>query len=203
MEIKKLTIKMVAIFAIIFLLVVIGLNTNQKQVQKNKSTAVIIVGPQSDGLTLFQKELIEASKYASFLDKGNELVKEGKIDDAVKEYETAFSLAKISGAKAVAILAMADAYEKNRDYVNALKYVIIDRDKYVSDWAKEPVVERAIYLEHALNGDYDLAVEHAQKAFEADANLPNRPKGGSPDYIQRLNDLKAAKEYILGLKKTK
>jgi len=201
METKKLTIKIVVIFVIIFLLVVIGLNINQKQVQKNKSTAVVIVGSPSSGLTLFQKELIEASKYTSFLDKGDELVKEGKIDDAIKEYETAFSLAKISGARAVAILAIADAYEKKHDYVNALKYEVIDRDTYVSDWAKEPVVERALYLEYALKGEYDLAVEHAQKALEADANLPNRPKGGSPDYIQRLNDLKAAKDYILSQKK--
>ena len=201
METKKLTIKIVVIFVIIFLLVVIGLNINQKQVQKNKSTAVVIVGSPSGGLTLFQKELIEASKYTSFLDKGDELVKEGKVDDAIKEYETAFSLAKISGAKAVAVLAIADAYEKKHDYVNALKYETIDRDKYVSDWAKEPVVERVLYLEYALKGEYDLAVEHAQKALEADANLPNRPKGGSPDYIQRLNDLKAAKDYITSLKK--
>ena len=201
MKTKNFVIKTVVMVAVIFSIVVIGLSINQKQVQKNKSTAVVIVGSPSGGLTLFQKELIEASKYTSYLDKGDELVKEGKIDDAIKGYETAFSLAKVKGAKGLAIFAISKAYEKKHDYVNALKYETIDRDKYVSDWAKEPVVERALYLDYALKGEYDLAVEHAQKALEEDAKLPNVPKGGSPDYIQRLNDLKSAKDYILSLKK--
>jgi len=201
METKKFVIKIVVMIVIILVLV-IGLSINQKQVQKNKSTSVIIVSPKG-GATLFQKELTEAFKYKSFLDKGDELAKQGKLDDAIKEYETAFSLAKISGAKAVAILAISDAYEKKHDYVNALKYVVIDRDKYISTWAKGPVVERALYLDYALKGEFDLAIEHAQKALEEDARLPNVPKGGSPDYIERLNDLKAAKNYILSLKKPK
>ncbi|MFA6141750.1 MAG: hypothetical protein WC738_00450 [Candidatus Omnitrophota bacterium] len=200
METKKLAIKIVVVISTIFLMLVIGVGINQKQAKKNKSTAVVMVGPKG-GTALFQKELTEAFKYKSFLDKGDELVKEGKIDDAVKEYETAFFLAKIRGAKGLAIFAISNAYEKKRDYVNALKYAIIDRDEYISNWAKAPVVERAIYLDYALKGEYDLAIEHAQKALEEDAELPNVPKGGSPDYIQRLNDLKAAKDYILSLKK--
>lgn len=200
MKTKNLVIKIVVMIAVIFL-IVIGLNINQKQVQKNKSTAVVIVGSPSGGSTLFQKELIGTFKYKSFLDKGDELVKEGKIDDAIKEYETAFSLAKMRGARGVALFAMADAYEKGRDYEKALKQISVIRDNYINDWAREPVVERVLYLEYALKGEYDLAVEHAQKALEADAQLPNRPQGGSPDYIQRLNDLKTAKDYILSQKK--
>lgn len=202
METKKLSIRIIVMFTIIFFMLVIGVSINQRQVQKNKSTAIVMVGFPKGGATLFQKELTEAFKYKSFLDKGDELVKQGKIDDAIKEYETAFSLAKIQGAKGLAIFAISNAYEKKRDYINALKYVIIDKDKYVSSWAKEPSVERAIYLDYALKGEYELAIEHAQKALEAGAKLPNVPQGGSPDYIQRLNDLKAAKDYILSLKKT-
>jgi tetratricopeptide (TPR) repeat protein len=107
------------------------------------------------------------------------------------------------GSKGVAMFAIADAYETKRDYAKALKQMIIIRDKYINEWAKEPVVERAIYLDYALKGEYELAIEHAQKAIEEDEKLPNVPKGGSPDYIQRLNDLKVAKDYILSLKNKK
>ncbi|KJJ83569.1 hypothetical protein OMAG_002563 [Candidatus Omnitrophus magneticus] len=80
--------------------------------------------------------------------------------------------------------------------------MIADRDKYVSDWAKEPIVERVKYLEYVLKGEYDLAVEHARMALELDKRLPNRPKIGSSDYIERLNDVIAAKEYIEGFSQT-
>jgi len=201
MKTKNFVIKTVVMIAVIFLIIIIGLNINQKQMQKNKSTAVVVVGSPSGGSTLFQKELIGAFKYKSFLDKGDELVKEGKIDGAIKEYETAFSLAKMRGARGVALFAMADAYEKSRDYEKALKQISVIRDNYINDWAKEPVVERALYLDYALRGEYDLAVEHAQKALEEDAKLPNSPKGGSKDYIEHLNNLKIAKDYIMSLKK--
>ena len=200
---KKFAIKIVIMVIIFFVMFVIGVSINQKQAKKNKSTTVVMVGLPKGKATLFQKELAEASKYKSFLDKGDELVKRGKIDDAIKEYEIAFSLAKMRGAKGVAMFAIADAYETDRNYAKALKQMIIIRDKYINEWAKEPVIERAMYLDYASKGEYDLAVEHAQKALEEDTNLPNVPKGGSPDYIQRLNDLKAAKDYIVSLKKTK
>jgi len=201
MIINKKMLKMIITIATIILVLTVGLTIHQEQVKKHKISAVIMTGLPKEQAAGMQKELGEAFKYKSYLDKGDELVKQGKIDDAIKEYEVAFSMAKVSGAKGLAIFAMSNAYEKKHDYANALKYVIIDRDKYISSWAKEPVVERAIYLDHALKGEYELAVEHAQKALEADAKLPNVPKGGSPDYIQRLNDLKAAKDYILSLKK--
>ena len=197
---KKLTIKIVVIIGMLFLVLVVGIDINQRQVKKNKSTAIVVVGLPKGQVGVFQKQLAEASKYKSYLDKGDELVKEGRIDDAIKEYETAVSLAKISGAKAVAMIAISDAYEKKHDYRKALELVIIDRDKYVSSWAKEPVVERAIYLDYAIKGEYDLAIEHAQKALEEDMKLFNR-KQPREDYLQRLNDLKVAKDYILSLKK--
>lgn len=198
---KKLIIKIIIMFIVLFLLLVIGVSIKQKQVKKNESTAVVIVGSPKGSAAVFQKELSKAFEYKSFLDKGNELVKQGKIDDAIKEYETAFSLAKMRGAKGVVMFAIADAYETERDYAKALKQIIIIRDEYINEWARGPVVERALYLEYALKGEYDLAVEHAKKAVEEDAKFPNRSKEGSPDYIQRLNDLKAAKDYILSLKK--
>ena len=88
----------------------------------------------------------------------------------------------------------------NRDYQKALELLKLARDEYVSDWAKEPIIERIKYLEYALQGNYAMAVKHAELALEADKKLPNRPKEGSEDYIERLNDLKAAKGYIESLK---
>jgi len=200
MKTKNLVIKIVIMIIIIFLIVV-GISINQKRVKKDKSTTVVMVGFPKGGATVFQKELTEAFEYKSYLDKGNELARQGKINDAIKEYETAFSLAKMRGARGVVLFAMADAYEKSRDYEKALKQISIIRDNYINDWAKESVVERAIYLDYVLKGEYDLAIEHAQKALEADAKLPNRPAAGREDYIERLNDLKAAKDYIMSLKK--
>ena len=201
MTINKKILKIAVIGIVALLVLTFGLTIHQEQIKKHKITAVVMTGLPKEQAAGMQKELSEAFEYKSYLDKGDDLVSQGRIDNAIKEYETAFSLAKVSGAKGLAIYAISNAYEKKRDYINALKYVIIDRDKYVSSWAKEPVVERAIYLEYALKGEYDLAVEHAQKALEEDAKLPNSPKGGSKNYIERLNDLKAAKDYILSLKK--
>lgn len=198
---NKKIVKIIVMLFIIVLVLAIGLTMHNEQVKKRKATAVIMVGFPKGQAAGFQKELGGAFKYKSYLDKGDELVKQGRIGDGIKEYETAFSLAEISGAKAVAIFAIADAYEKKHDYESALKQITIIRDKYVNAWAKIPIIERALYLDYALKGEYDLAVEHAQKALEEDAKLPNVPKDGSPDYIQRFNDLKSAKDYILNMKK--
>ena len=200
MIINKKLLKVIIMFVMVVLILTVGITIYQGQSKKHNISAVVMTGLPKEQAAGMQKELSEAFKYKSYLDKGDELAKEGRIEDAIREYETAFSIAKVSGAKGLVILAISNAYEKKHDYSNALKYVVIDRDKYISSWAKEPVVERAIYLDYALKGEYDLAVEHAQKALEADAKLPNVPKGGSPEYIQRLNDLKEAKDHILRLK---
>lgn len=197
---RKIVLKIIVISLIVVGIIMLGLTIQHQQKEQQKINAVLVTGfPKEEGKG-FQKELEHAFKEADILERGDVLLREGKIDEAIKEYEKALSLAKLSGSKAVASISIANAYEKKRDYKRALELIIIDRDKYVNDWAKEPVVERAKYLEYALNGEYELAVDHAKKALEADANLPNRPKNGSPDYIQRLNDLKSAKDYILNLK---
>jgi len=76
----------------------------------------------------------------------------------------------------------------------------LEEQTYVADWAKPPIFERIKYLEYASNGDYELAVQHAQMAIEADKNLPDSKGKVSPDYIDRLNDLKSAESYIRSIK---
>ena len=91
-----------------------------------------------------------------------------------------------------------------RDYKTAaelLEKIIATYKIPEGDMWRLPDDERLSYLLYAANGNYEVAINHAQKALEADASLPNAPKGGSLDYIQRLEDLKAAKDYILVLKK--
>jgi len=201
--------KFIIIIAIVTIIILSGITIGtrilipQKGVVQKGTQGVVTVGISGGEHAGLVKELEYAAKEDSYLTDGDLLMKEGRIDEAMKAYETAISMARFSGSKAIVYIHIADAYEKIKDYKKALEYVVIDRDKFVSDWAKEPVVERAKYLEYALLGEYELAIEHAQKALETDANLPNTPKGGSPDYIERLNDLKAAKDYILSLKKNK
>ena len=196
---KRLAAKIFVIASIVLLILVLGLTIRQQQINKKNKEVVLLVGVPEDGG--IQKELKNAFEQANYIKQGKQLMRENKIDEAIAQLEIGLSLAKSSGSKGVAIVNLANAYEKKKDYKKALEYIIIDRDKYVNDWAKEPIVERAVYLEYALKGEYELAVEHAKKALEADSKLPNSPKDGRPDYIERLNDLKAAKDYILSLKK--
>ena len=199
----KLILKLVLGTAILSFVLVGGITFRQRRinVQKIDETPVVMIGVPQNLQGGLRKELKRAFKQVSYLDKGDTLLREGKIDEAIKQYEIAFSEGRSQGSKGVALVALANAYEKKRDYKKALELVIIDRDQYVNDWAKAPVVERVKYLGYALKGEYDLVIEYAQKALEADSKLPNRPKEGRSDYVERLNDLRIAKEYILSLKK--
>jgi tetratricopeptide (TPR) repeat protein len=99
---------------------------------------------------------------------------------------------------------LVDAYEKLRDYKTAadlLEKIIATFVLPRGDKWRTAEDERLLYLRYTTAGEYDLAIKHAQKALEADAQLPNRPQGANPQYYERLNDLKAAKDYILSLKK--
>jgi tetratricopeptide (TPR) repeat protein len=161
----------------------------------NKEKSSLSAGQKQN----FQQEMAKAEEQYSHLKKGDKLFAKGEIDQAIKEYEISLSLADHM-TRGVVYFSLANAYEKKRDYRKALEYVRKDLETFVSDWAKGPEIEREKYLEYVLRGDYGLAIEHARKAFEEDRKLPNTPKEGNPDYIERLNDLIAAKDYILSLK---
>ena len=198
----KLGIRGIILTSVVLCVMILGITWRQKQIKKRESDTIVIIGAPKKGISGIKKEFKYASTLYSYLKSGDALMKQNRISEAITEYEKALSMAKSSGSRRVAHIAIANAYEKKRDYKKALELVIIDRDKYVNDWGKAPTVERAKYLEYALNGDYELAVEHAKKALEEDKKLPNRPKEGRSDYIERLNDLITAKDYILSLKKS-
>ncbi|MFH0771366.1 MAG: tetratricopeptide repeat protein [Candidatus Omnitrophota bacterium] len=199
-KINKYSVKIITVILVIFLTVITGISIQQGCAAEQKTKSTLILGFPEGQAKGMQKELEHAFKEQSILESGDALLKDGKFDEAIKEYEKAISLAKMSGSKAIVFISMANAYEKKRDYKKALELVIVDRDKYVNDWAREPIVERAKYLEYALQGEYDLAVEHAQKAIEADVAIYGGNRPPRSDYIERLNDLKVAKDYILSLK---
>ncbi|MBU1784855.1 MAG: hypothetical protein KKG95_05905 [Candidatus Omnitrophica bacterium] len=147
----------------------------------------------------FQQQMQEVGVQYGYIEKGKLCLERKDFKGAVKWFEIAEEKAYSHATRAMAILYLADTYEKKRDYEKALEYIILDRDKYVNDWAREPIVERAKYLEYALAGEYELAIKHAQKALDEDVKINNAGKPRS-DYIERLNDLKASKAYIESLK---
>ena len=198
--IKKRNVVKIIIFAIVFVAIIIfGFAVVKRRIMHKKET-VITTGMTKGQSDFFQGKLSEAFSVQRLIDRGKKLEEEGKYEEAIAVFNEVIAKTKWQGEKGTAVLYIADAYEKKRDYKKALEYVIIDRDEYVNDWAKEPIVERAKYLEYALQGNYEMAVKHAQLAIEADAKLPSRPKTGRQVYIDRLNDLKASKEYIESLK---
>ena len=194
----------VGLIIFMFFVVIVGLAITQKGAKSNVSqTAIVSVGPskgQQRGLNI---ELEKALKQAQYIEHGKRLLEEGKFDDAITQFNTAFNSAKTKGDKGVAISYMADVYEKKRDYKKTLEYVTIDRDWYINSWAKASVEERVIYLNYVLQGDYDLAIQHAQKALDVFKETFSNIRTSTGGYAERLNDLKAAKDYILSLKKYK
>jgi tetratricopeptide (TPR) repeat protein len=193
---KTKFISALVFITIIFLGVYVMISKNNKK-NDNKVFTTGLTKGQSE---YFQQQMNEVGVQYGYIQKGNYCLERGDIEKAIEWYETAEENAYSHPTRAEAIFHLANAYEKKRDYNKALEYVILDRDKYVNDWAREPIVERAKYLEYALAGEYELAIEHAQKAIEADMkiNINGKPRS---DYIERLNDLKASKEYIQSLKK--
>jgi tetratricopeptide (TPR) repeat protein len=195
--------KIFVITGIVIVMVAGGLTFNTYVAKQKIQRAYVVTGlPEKQ--TGILKELAIVSTEHSFIIKGYDYLKGNEFDKAIEQFQTVLDRNKQTGALAEARQGLVDVYEKARDYKKAteLQEIIISRIKIPKgDMWRTPNDERLAYLQYASNGDYDLAVEHAQKALEADAKLPNRPAGGRQDYIDRLNDLKSAKDYILGQKK--
>lgn len=199
---NKIFLKIIVIIAITGTIVALGITYRTAAIKKQQK-AYVLVGPKEQVAGL-QKELENISTEHDYIDRGYAYFKEGKIKDAIEQFNMVLSRGKKTSALDFARRGLVDAYEKSRDYKTAAdllekiiaKFVLPKGDKW-----RTAEDERLLYLRYATNGEYDLAIEHAQKAIEADAQLPNRPQGANPPYYQRLDDLKMAKEYILGQKK--
>ena len=199
---NKTLLKIIVTIAIAVGIVVLGITYRTTTIKKQQK-AYLLVGPKEQVAGL-QKELEYISTEHDYIDRGYEYLKEGKTKEAIEQFNTVLSRGKKTSALDFARRGLVDAYEKLRDYKTAadlLEKIIATFVLPKGDKWRTAEDERLLYLRYATNGEYDLAIEHAQKAIEADAQLPNRPQGANPPYYQRLDDLKAAKDYILSLKK--
>jgi tetratricopeptide (TPR) repeat protein len=198
----KNVFKVIVIMLIIFL-IVIGISYTSKKKYGKEYKSILVTGLKSNQAGIVN-EISKASEEYNYIENGNKYLKENRIKEAIEQYNIGISKARTSSMRDLARIRLVDAYEKARDYETASKLLgdMIEGYKVPKGHLfRIPDEERFEYLKYASKGEHSLAVEHAQKALEADTKLPNRPKEGSPDYIERLNDLKAAKDYILSLKK--
>lgn len=197
-NILKITVTIIIIF-----LVVIGISYTAKKKYNKVANAILVTGLKSNQTGVIN-EIAKASEEYHYIENGNKYLDENRFKEAIEQYSIGILKARTSSMRDLARIRLVDAYEKSREYETALKLLGDITEEYKVPKGhpfRIPDEERYEYLKYASKGEYDLAVEHAQRALEADVKLPNRPKEGSPNYIQRLNDLKAAKDYILGLKK--
>lgn len=199
---QKKVLKLVFIILAIFCVVFIGFNI-RKIKTKNPNSANIFVGfPQRQTGIIKEMEFVR-TEY-DYIEKGNEYLENGEIDKAIAQYNIVLKRDKKTSALMSAKRGLINAYEKDRGYSTAadlLDQKLQDSKIPNDDKWRMPEEERLKYLRYATEGNYEMAVEHAKKALVADARLPNRPKEGSFDYLDRLNDIKSAKEYIESLRK--
>jgi tetratricopeptide (TPR) repeat protein len=193
------TFKVMVLVVGLFLVIFIGINLVKRNASREKET-VIVTGMTKGQQDYFNERLSSAFKLERYIESGKRLMEQGQYEEAIESFQKVYDNATMVGDEGIAMYHLANVYEKMGNYKKALEYINIGIAKYVNDWAKGPVVERSKYLEYALQGNYDMAVKHAEMSLEEDKKLPHRPDKGSPSYIQRLNDIKAAKDYIESLK---
>ena len=198
---KTNIIKFIVIFIVSSAIILSGVSVYKSRISKKTKDAIITTGMTKGQNEYFQEQLRITGKQYGYINKGDYYLKKGDTDSAIVMFKIALKNAYSHATKGEAILSLADVYEKKKDYKKALEYVILDRDKYVNDWARAPLIERAKYLEYASKGEYELAVKYVKKALEVETSMPYNKGVPSQGFIDRLNDLIAAKDYIESLKK--
>lgn len=200
---NKIVLRIIVIIIIVVGIVALGITYRTATIKKQQKAYVMVGFPKGQTAGI-QKELEYISTEHDYIDRGYAYLKAGRIKEAMEQFNTVLSRGKKTSALDFARRGLVDAYEKSRDYKTAADLL----DKIIAifvipkgDIWRTAEDERLLYLRYAANGDYNLTIEHAQKALEADAKLPNRPQGANPQYYERLDDLKAAKDYIMSLRK--
>jgi len=199
---SKKKIIIASIFLIVFLMSGSFLLTKR---QTRSAKQVITAGLSKGQKKHFAQELSSAFNEFELIEKGSKLIDEGKIEEAIAQFEYAQATIKSFNIRAVAEEYLVGAYEKNLQYekaYNLKKDIMKDYKLPPLNAFRMPEEERLLYLKHASKGNFDLALQHAKKAAEDSTSIPTN-KTGSPlkDYANRLNDLTASKDYILSLKK--
>jgi len=192
-RIIKYTLLLIVIFGLTIFAVRFDTDYRKKQVMQ--------IGLNKGQNDYFQQQLKETGKQYEYIKRGYKYLDQENFDRAIGTFQEALKNAYSQGTKAEAYNGLANAFEKKKDYNKALEYVIIIRDEHVNDWAKAPVAMRVKYLEYAAKGECDLAVKATDEALAVEASMPYNKGVPSKRYVQRVNDLKASKEYIESLKK--
>jgi len=165
---------------------------------------VILVSGFDENQTGIINELEYVNKEYNYIRVGNKLLKEGRFDEAIEEFNVVLKRNRETASLIDAKVGLINVYEKKHNYKESLKRLEALVEKYkvpVTNIFRIPDEERLKYLKYAYEGNYDLAVLHAQKAAEASSKLPNRKGKPREDYVERLNDIRSAKVYIESLKK--
>jgi len=192
---RKLIIGFVLFTGILLLVFKINVFKNKSEYEDS----VIKTGMTSKQEKYFSDKLSDAVSIRNRFDEAKNLRSKGVYDKALMILEEILADSSLIDYHGMAVIDISNTYEKKRDYGEALEYTVLLESSYVGDWAKEPVLERIKYLEYASQGKYDLAVRHAELAMQAEMKVHGTKKPRI-DYIERLNDLKASKEYIESLK---
>lgn len=201
---KKNTLTLLLIIIVLFFMFVsVQITTHQKNKVKKNST--MFIGLKSSQQEYFAKQLSGFSRELNQIHLGDALVKQGRLDEAIQHFNNLINDQSFED-KYMARTHLIDAYEKKRDYATAYQalYKQQRNPKFVlpvTDPVRVPAEERLKYLKYASEGNYNLAIKHAQFAIEAEKQIPNCPKEMIKITEQRLNDLKASKAYIESLKK--
>jgi len=198
---------MIVIFG--FLIVFCGfvLVKNSGYNNEKSGDKIMTLGLNKGQESIFRGQLGRAARNVEIVEEGRKLLDGRKSEEAISYFKKAIIDIDDASVRALAENGLVDAYEMNRDYDKAyyelnkiVKTYVVDP----TDMVRMPDEERLKYLKYAIEGEYDLAVKHAELALKTDAKLPNSPSRfpNSP-YEKRLKDLKASKEYIESLKVNK
>lgn len=194
---KKIAIIILAVFVIGSGFYVI---MKSKSANENPKSNIMTIGIKPSQQKNFSKQISSAFTEIELIKRGKILIEQGKLNESIEYFENLIN-DKSFEAKGLAKEHLIDLYEKKRDYKKAHLILYADVQKYKIPPKHEfrlPVEERLNYLQFAADGEYSLAVMHAQLALEASKNLPL--KSLTKGYKDRLEDLKAAKDYIVSLK---
>ena len=194
--------KIIIISSVIILsLLGIGVQIRKTTTKSENMKKVTSVGLSSSQQEYFSQQMDKTGREADLLEKGKLLLNEGSASEAIKYFNNLINDEEFE-LKGLAKAHLIDAYEKKGDYYTtyAILYTETQKSKLsLSDLFRVPVAERLKYLKYASEGEYELAVKHAQLALEASAELPL--KTFKQAYRKRLNNIEASKEYIESLKK--
>lgn len=195
------------ILTIIIVLVIVialyssfNLITGKSKSKLNNKVAIVGLNPAT-------KDSLSNAMRASFndvqmLEKGDALLTGEKTKEAIYYFKELLRDADFD-MKGLARNHLIEAYEKDRQYAEAYELLYEDTKKYKVPLTHEirvPIEERVKYLKFASEGNYDMAVMHAELSLEAEKKISNRPKEVIDRVEARIKDLKASREYIERLK---